>query len=336
MAGRKNRKSIMISNSDSIRKSPELSMAKLNQGLTLNQMQLLAYAIYATQQDGSTTFQKSDFEKKFDIQPYKTERAREDAQKIISLQASIMDLENDYFEYLNIFRKMKYDHGTFRFEWDHEIVPHILDLKDKYVRTDLKITAKLNSSFSWTLYEYMKANYGSWYRSIGKNELMRLFGVENKKTYIENTGKFKQTVLDKAILEINKYTEIEVKYEDIKEGRSIIGFKILWSTGTNIHKASKKQVTTLKSLVNVVFEDVPMYLEIKDEVNREKALSIIRELQSMKYTYLDPELGLTADHCRELARIASDDLEALNSLLEMEGKKPLGPQVPLFNWLIDK
>ena len=95
-------------------------------------------------------------------------------------------------------------------------------------------------------------------------------------------------------------------------------------------------MTTLKSLVNVVFEDVPMYLEIKDEVNREKALSIIRELQSMKYTYLDPELGLTADHCRELARIASDDLEALNSLLEMEGKKPLGPQVPLFNWLIDK
>lgn len=333
MVGRKNTKSIMISNSDSIRKSPELSMAKLNQGLTLNQMQLLAYAIYATQQDGSTTFQKAEFEKKFDIKPYKTERAREDAQKIISLQASIMDLENDYFEYLNIFRKMKYDHGTFRFEWDHEIVPHILDLKDKYVRTDLRITAKFNSSFSWTLYEYMKANYGCWYKNIGKNELMKLFGVEDKKTYIENTGKFKQTVLDKAISEINKYTEIEAKYEDIKNGRLIVGFKIIWSMGTNIHKASKKQINTLESLVNVVFDDVPMYLEIKDETSRERALDIIRELQSMKYHYLEPELGLTADYCRKLIQKANDNLEALNSLLEMEGKEPLNPQVPLINWL---
>ena len=36
-----------------------LSMAKLSHGLTLQQMQLLAYAIYSTQQDGKTEFRQS-------------------------------------------------------------------------------------------------------------------------------------------------------------------------------------------------------------------------------------------------------------------------------------
>ena len=66
--GRRNEKKQIINYENSIKKSNELSMAKLSQGLTLNQMQLLAYAIYSTQQNGKTEFHKADFEKKFDIQ----------------------------------------------------------------------------------------------------------------------------------------------------------------------------------------------------------------------------------------------------------------------------
>ena len=53
----------------------------------------------------------------------------------------------------------------------------------------------------------------------------------------------------------------------------------------------------------------------------------------MKFRYLDNELGLTTEHCSKLTKKANDNLEALNSLLEMEGKEPLNPQVPLINWL---
>ena len=74
MAGRLNKKEVLISNADSIKKSNELSTSKLNQGLTLNQMQLLSYAIYSTQKDGSTTFIKADFEKKFGIEKYQTKQ----------------------------------------------------------------------------------------------------------------------------------------------------------------------------------------------------------------------------------------------------------------------
>ena len=58
---RKNEKEIIISKDDLIIKSNEISMAKLNRGLTLNQMQLLAFAIFSTQKNGVTEFNKYEF-----------------------------------------------------------------------------------------------------------------------------------------------------------------------------------------------------------------------------------------------------------------------------------
>ena len=62
MVARNNKKEVLISNADSILKSSDFSMAKMNHGLSLNQMQLLAYAIFATQKDKARTFMKDDLE----------------------------------------------------------------------------------------------------------------------------------------------------------------------------------------------------------------------------------------------------------------------------------
>lgn len=332
MAGRKNRKEILVANADSIKKSNELSTAKMSQGLTLNQMQLLSYAIYSTQQDGSTTFIKADFERKFGLNEYRTEDAKKDSKRILSIQAGFEDLENDTFEYMNVFHKMKYEKGTFRFQWAPEITSHILDLKDKYVLTDLKITANFKSGFSWTLYDYLRGRYGSWYVSLSKEATIKLFGVEDKKSYQQNTSLFKKRVLDTAISEVNEFTELNVKYEDIKEGRSIVGFKLMWSTGNPVQKASDKQIEILKNIINIVFKDTLMYAEIEDKNNREKAMEIIRGLQSIKHEYLEKDVGLTAKKASELVKHARYDLEDLNELLVAENMDKI-ESVPMINWL---
>ena len=72
---RHNTKNIVVNLDTSIKKSNEISLAKLNEGLTLNQMQVLAYAIFSTQKNGSTTFNKADFEKQFNIVKYATKDA---------------------------------------------------------------------------------------------------------------------------------------------------------------------------------------------------------------------------------------------------------------------
>ena len=51
-----NSKETLLNYENSILKSNEISMSKLSHGLSLNQMQLLAYAIYSTQKDGNTAF----------------------------------------------------------------------------------------------------------------------------------------------------------------------------------------------------------------------------------------------------------------------------------------
>lgn len=114
---------------------------------------------------------------------------------------------------------MEYDKGTFTFVWTPKIIPHILDLKEKNVLTDLMITARFQSEFSWLLYDYLRGCFGACYVSFTKEEIMSLFGVEKVKSYRANTGAFKNKVLNVVIAEINKFTEIDMKYEEIKNGR---------------------------------------------------------------------------------------------------------------------
>lgn len=84
-------------------------------------------------------------------------------------------------------------------------------------------------------------------------------------------------------------------------------------------------------MADVVLDDILMYAEINDKTNRERALAIIRDFQSMRARYLDQEVGLTSSHCNNLIKKSTDDLEALNSLLELEEKNQL---IPKFRCLV--
>lgn len=328
---RTNGKQQVISYENSIQKSNEISMAKLSQGLTLNQMQLLAYAIYSTQQDGKTEFIKADFEKKFGLVDYKTSHAKEDVKKISILQFSIEDLENDYFEYWNVFGSIKYNKGTFTFRWNEEFIPHILELKEKYVTTDLRITSKFRSSFSWTLYDYLRAHYGYWHKPISKEALMKLFGVENTKSYQSNTGVFKQKVLDVAINEINQYTELEVGYNVQREGRAIVGFDLIWSNGNQQKSATKKQIKELKLTIDTVFEDVFKFVDIDIKERRQRAIQIIDEMKAMK-PYTEEPIAITSEFADKQLEKASDYLRELNALLTIKDKRDTSFY---YNWLED-
>lgn len=335
---RVNSKKALISYENSIEKSREISMSKLSQGLTLNQMQLLAYAIFSTQRNGKTEFHKSDFEKKFGIEKYQTIHAKQDVQKISVLQFSIEDLDNDYFEYWNVFSSIKYKTGLFTFRWNEEFVPHILELKERFVTTDLTITSQFKSGFSWTLYDFIKAHHGYWHKPISKDALMRLFGVTDKKTYQKNTGDFKKMVLDVAIREINKYTELEVRYNVEKEGRAIIGFDLIWSNGQKLTSATKKQIKEIKNIVDVVFEDMFDYVNLDNETDRLRAKDLILEIENMR-EFTNETISITNEKANVLIQKAVKNFKELNQLLQKH-HRPLPAnsvkKVEFYNWLEDR
>jgi plasmid replication initiation protein len=327
---RKNNKKQLVSYENSIKKSNELSMAKLNQGLTLNQMQLLAYAIYSTQQDGKTEFNKADFEKKFGIEKYQTQHAKEDAQRLVKLAFSIEDLENNYFEYYNVFQSIKYDNGLFRFKWTDDMIPHILELKERYIIADLTITSQFKSEFSWSLYEYLKSHYGYWRKTLSKEALMRLFGVEDRKTYQNNTAGFKRAVLDVAIAELNKYTELEVWFKEHRNGRAIVGFDLQWSTGEKVSSATKKQIKELKIVLDAIHEDMFNYINLRNDENRQTAIESVRKAEAMRI-YIEEPISITKEHADHLIMDANWMLGELDRLLEADKTSKL----LFYNWLAD-
>lgn len=329
---RTNEKQQLISYENSIKKSNEFSMAKLNHGLTLNQMQLLAYAIYCTQQDGSTEFIKADFERKFGIKRYKTDDAFIDSEKVSALRYSTQNLAERKFSFTAIFTDLRYDNGNFKIIWNPIFIPHILELKDYYVTTDLTITSQFKSSFSWTLYEYLKASYGAYYSSISKDALLRLFGVEDRKTYIDSTSQFKRGVLDVAISEINKYTELEVWYLEKKKGRAIIGFELHWSTGKTIPVATATQIEELKRLLDEVFSLWDQALQIRDEAYKEDIKKLILETELMKK---DNEEQLTSKEASEYIPRVKVILKLIISMLNND-TEPVIKDVPFYNWLEER
>jgi plasmid replication initiation protein len=223
---------------------------------------------------------------------------------------------------------MEYDNGKFTFEWNPKMIPHILELKEKFIVTDLTITSQFKSGFSWTLYDYIKAHYGYWHKPLSKDALMRLFSVENRKTYIQSTAQFKRGVLDAAIEEINRYTEFEVWYVEVKKGRAIIGFDLHWSTGEKVDSATKKQIKELKTILNAIHEDMFKYINLRNDENRQTAIEHVK-VADMMNVYTEEPICITKERAKRLMMDANWMLRELECLLEADkNSKPV-----FYNWL---
>src|SRR5699024_2149005 len=112
---RKNNNAQIIDYTNTIKQSNDISMAKINKNLKLNQIKLLSLSIFSTKQNVKTNFIKYEFQKKFGLRNYKTEEAYEDSDKVSSLRFSTQDIENDKFSFTNVFRSIVYENGTFTF-----------------------------------------------------------------------------------------------------------------------------------------------------------------------------------------------------------------------------
>jgi plasmid replication initiation protein len=108
------------------------------------------------------------------------------------------------------------------------IVPLITQLEKQFTKYDIEQISNLSSAYAIRLYELLMC-----WRSTGKTPIMDLKEFRQKmgvmdKTY-EYMHDFKSRVLDIAILQINKYTDINAKYEQHKQGRTITGFSFTFT-----------------------------------------------------------------------------------------------------------
>ena len=109
--------------------------------------------------------------------------------------------------------------GYVELSFHPDLKPYLLQLKDCFTTYALKNVLELKSKYAFRIYELCKQ-----YQSVNKrkfqiDELREILGIE--KNELKRWSDFKKRVLEIAQREINKHTDIKIKYEFEKLGRKI-------------------------------------------------------------------------------------------------------------------
>ena len=124
------------------------------------------------------------------------------------------------------------------------VVPLITRLEQHFTSYELKQVRQLSSRYAIRLYELLIA-----WRSTGKTPIFELTEFRNQLGIADDEYKrmelFKRRVLEVAISQVNDFTDIVVKYEQHKKGRTISGFSFDFK-----QKQERKKIDIKKSVLS--------------------------------------------------------------------------------------
>jgi plasmid replication initiation protein len=148
-----------------------------------------------------------------------------------------------------------------------EVISMISRLEANFTQYLLEQVSDFKSKYSIRLYELLIK-----YRDVGNSKKFEIVELRSKLGLEDNEYKlnavFKRDVLDKAIKEIGNKTDIQIKYEQFKEGRVIS--HILFKIGKKKDKKSKvgKDMNTIDMFADMTIKQALMF---GDKLSRDTA-----------------------------------------------------------------
>lgn len=122
---------------------------------------------------------------------------------------------------------MRYENGIINIKIHPDLIPYLIDLKEKFTSFKLENILYLNSSYAIKIYQLLAQ-----YKEIGKREitlenLRSMLGIGDKKIY-RFYGDIRRKILDISKREINTKTDLSFSYKPIKQSRKVVAiqFKI--------------------------------------------------------------------------------------------------------------
>ena len=125
------------------------------------------------------------------------------------------------WEIFHWFSYFRYKDGLITCRFDKRLKPYLLEIKDRFVVSDLRMLLPIRSSYSKRMYLLLKEYSKIGKRTFNVEELQEVLKVPKSfKVYSE----FKKKVLKRAELDINKFTDLEIKLNDKngKRGRKVV------------------------------------------------------------------------------------------------------------------
>lgn len=230
-------------------KDNALINAGYNLGVAEQRLVLLAVVTARETGKGITPEQKlrisaQDYATRFNVSTSVAYRALQDAvDNLFERRFSYQELSDDG---ILVPRKSRWisdigyldDLGAIEMIFTPKVVTFITRLEERFTSYQLNQIAGLKSKYAIRLYEISVA-----WRAVGNTpiisveDLRYMVGVEDSE-YLRMTD-FKARVLEPAIKQINKKTDINIKYEQQKEGTSITGFQFFLEEKTKPAKEPK-------------------------------------------------------------------------------------------------
>jgi plasmid replication initiation protein len=129
--------------------------------------------------------------------------------------------------------------GAITLRFGHEVVPEITRLEANFTSYELEQVIDLRSAYAVRLYELLIQ-----WRNAGKTPIFELMQFRKRLGILDHEYQrmdaFKRSVLELAIKQINQYTDINVSYEQHKNGRNITGFYFKFKPKNELKKQPKK------------------------------------------------------------------------------------------------
>lgn len=210
-------------------------------GMSLDEKRLFLMATPLARVSGITSEEPivitvADYAKECGIDLSTSYKAVEEAtQRLFKREFTFIDDEG-YRVMMRWLYKAKYNEGSTNLYFPVEILQmlRLFDGLNPYTKYKKEVVLKLKRDYSLELYHLGKKHYGINHRKdiksfdIKLEDFISLFDVP--KSYIDDLSNLKKRVIKPSLDEINEKTDITITYQNIKQGRRVIGFEFFITT----------------------------------------------------------------------------------------------------------
>ena len=128
------------------------------------------------------------------------------------------------------------------------VLPYLSSITEKFFKYRLADVKDFQSVYSLRFYELLHQFQpnGSGSQEIEVDELRALLNLEDK---YATFGELKRSVIDKAITEINQYSNLTVSYGERKRARKVVAIQFAFETKQKVPEVDHKKQMSLEQFV---------------------------------------------------------------------------------------
>lgn len=145
---------------------------------------------------------------------------------------------------------MRYDNGIITVKIHPDLIPYLIDLKEKFTSFKLENILYLNSSYAIKIYQLLAQYKINGKREITLNDLRSILGIGEIKTY-QAYGAIKRRILEVAKREINEKTDLSFSYKTDKQGSRKVVKLIFKITSKQQHEQEQKKSINLNEKIEL-------------------------------------------------------------------------------------